>query len=76
MLLDTIACRKIGDRKYILGNVAYQCEGDDYISYSLKTIIPILVFFSFFVPFAVLFTLYGVLNKTNIDKKEQKENKI
>ncbi len=56
MFLETLACKKIGNTRFINSNTSYECDSNTYRDYSLKMVLPILIIWAIIIP-SLLFLL-------------------
>lgn len=71
-LVSALACRDIGNKSYMRFAISKECYTDDYITYTIYLVLPLLLLWAFIIPaigfsmvFRVrskLFTLFNTLN--------------
>lgn len=57
MVLEAIACRKIGDVYYTLSNTSIECYDSSYFNYTYSYLLPILLIWAIIIPFLLLNTI-------------------
>ena len=67
MMVQLVSCRKIVTRKYIVGNVAYECDSGFYY-YALVLILPSIIVFLVGIPLIFVFILYR--NRSNLKNEK------
>ena len=67
MMVSLISCRKVGNKNYVVGNVAYECDSTFYL-YAFALILPCIIVFLVGIPLLFVVILYT--NRNNL-KSEQ-----
>jgi hypothetical protein len=66
--IGLFSCRTIGDKSYVLINVANECFNDNYYKYSATLVLPLLLLWAIVFPLLMFFKLKShkhCLNKTD-----------
>lgn len=56
-IVEVMACRKISDKKYILSDTNFQCQGTNYTIYTYYIILPLYLLFVIIIPTLIFLTL-------------------
>lgn len=62
-MVSLVSCRKIGDANYILANVSYKCDEEEYNKYTYSLVIPLLFLWMMVIPLVLFLALYKNRNK-------------
>ncbi|EAR88968.2 transmembrane protein, putative (macronuclear) [Tetrahymena thermophila SB210] len=64
-MISLLSCRQIGNNSYILSNINYTCNSDQYNFYSMSLVFPFLISWVIVIPFILLVHIYR--NRSKLD---------